>query len=72
MCPSPLPNTNALRWVLTTDHTALYHWVTISGCNDAVAEKVSTGHTHDEDSMSLPSLSHGTNVMGEEAQRGQR
>lgn len=42
MCPSPLPNTDALRWILTTDHTALYHWVTASGRDGAVAKKVST------------------------------
>lgn len=66
-CPSHLPNIDALRWILTTDLTALYHWVTVSGDDDAVAEGFSIGHTHDEDSMPLPNLSHGTNVMGEEA-----
>lgn len=45
MCPSHLPNTDALRWILTTDHTALYHWVTVSRRDDAVNEKVYTGHT---------------------------
>ena len=67
MCPSHLPNIDALEWILTTDHTAPYHWVTVSRDDDAVAERVSTGHTHDEDSMPLPDLSRGTNVMGDEA-----